>query len=127
MRWTRAPPEYSVPALTSLATSSSNVFPETTLVGRLQAGQLDAAFFYGVEAAAAHIKTVALVGTSLAGHYTITILNRAPHEAAARAFVAFLLGTHGRKILKANGVEPITPPRVTGRTSVPAGLKAIVA
>ncbi len=119
--------KYSVPALSSLATSTSNVFPETTLVGRLQAGQLDAAFFYGVEAAAAHIETVALVGTSLAGDYTVTILNRAPHEAAARAFLAFLLGPQGRKVLKANGVEPITPPRVTGSASVPAEVKAAVA
>ncbi len=53
-------------------------------------GQLDAGFFYGVEAAAAHIKTVPLTGTSLAGDYTITILNKAPHEAAAVAFVNFL-------------------------------------
>jgi molybdate/tungstate transport system substrate-binding protein len=123
----QAASKYSVPGLKSLTTSTSNVFPETTLVGRLQAGQLDAAFFYGVEASAAHIKTVALVGTSLAGAYTITILNRAPHEAAARAFVAFVVGPEGRKILEANGVEPITPPRVTGRSSVPASLKSAVA
>jgi molybdate/tungstate transport system substrate-binding protein len=118
---------HRAPGLTSLATSTTNVFPETTLVGRLQAGQLDGAFFYGVEAAAAHIETVALAGTSLAGAYTVTILNRAPHEAAARAFVAFLLGPEVRKILQANGVEPITPPKVTGASSLPAALKAAVA
>ncbi len=122
----QAATEYSVPALTSLAASPSNVFPETTLVGRLQAGQLDAGFFYGVEAAAAHLKTVGLVGTSLAGQYTLTILNRSAHPAAARAFVAFLLGHHGQEILKANGVEPITPPKVTGKSSVPVSLKAIL-
>ncbi len=121
---TQAASKYSVPALNALATSDSNVFPETTLVGRLQAGQLDAGFFYGVEAAAGHIKTVPLVGTNLAGRYTITILNRAPHPTAARAFVAFLLGKDGHKILKANGVEPLNPPKVTGRSSVPSNLKA---
>jgi molybdate/tungstate transport system substrate-binding protein len=103
---------YDVPALGALATSTSNVFPETTLVGELQAGQLDAGFFYGVEAAAAHIKTVALTGTSLGAKYTVAVLNRAPHEAAAKAFVKFLLGASGRKILKANGVDPINPAKV---------------
>jgi molybdate/tungstate transport system substrate-binding protein len=122
----QAAAKYSVPALTALATSASNVFPETTLVGRLQAGQLDAGFFYGVEAAAAHLHTVDLVGTSLAGQYTVTILNRSAHRAAARAFLQFLLGKGGQRILRANGVEPISPPKVSGRSSVPSALKAIL-
>ncbi len=121
---TQAASRYKVPALNALTTSTSDVFPETTLVGRLQAGQLDAGFFYGVEAAAAHIQTVPLVGTHLAGQYTITVLNRAPHPAAARAFVVFLLGKDGQEILKADGVEPLTPPKVSGRASVPGSLKA---
>ena len=79
------------------------MFPETSLVGQLQAGQLDAGFFYGVEAAAADIKTVPLTGTHLAGDYTITILNKAPHEAAARAFVAFLLGKAGARSWRERG------------------------
>jgi molybdate/tungstate transport system substrate-binding protein len=37
---------YDDPKLAAIATSTSNVFPEETLVGRLQAGQLDAGFFY---------------------------------------------------------------------------------
>jgi len=118
--------KFSVPALRTEAASTTNVFPETTLVGRLQAGQLDAGFFYGVEAAAAHLTVVPLVGTKLAGEYTVTILNQAPHEAAARAFVTFLLGAAGRKILKANGVDPISPPKVTGKASLPKSLKAAV-
>jgi molybdate/tungstate transport system substrate-binding protein len=100
---------YDQPNLAPLASSSSNVFEETALVGDLQAGQLDAGFFYAVEAAAAHLKTVPLVGTQLSGQYTVAILNRAPHAAAAKAFVNFLLGPSGRKILKANGVMPISP------------------
>ena len=80
---TRPPPKYNLPELRTLGTETSDVFPETSLVGELQAGQLDAGFFYGVEASAANIKTVPLTGTSLAGDYTITILNKAPHEAAA--------------------------------------------
>ncbi|MGC1239827.1 MAG: extracellular solute-binding protein [Acidimicrobiales bacterium] len=100
---------YSEPNLAPLASSTSNVFEETALVGDLQAGQLDAGFFYAVEAAAAHLKTVPLVGTHLSGQYTVAILNRAPHEAAAKAFVKFLLSAAGQKILKGNGVTPIVP------------------
>lgn len=117
---------HHLPALGSLATSSANSFPETSLVGELQAGQLDAGFFYGVEAAAAHLVTVPLTGTLLSAHYTITILNRAPHTGAARAFVAFLLGVSGRSILKRNGLVPTLPPTLRGGHSVPSDLKPIV-
>lgn len=104
---------YDLPALGSLATSTSNVFPETSLVGRLQAGQLDGGFFYEVEAIAAKIRTVPLVSTGLSALYTIAILNHAPHGAAAKAFVKFLLGATGRSILRKNGIVPIVPPKVS--------------
>ncbi|MGH9020207.1 MAG: extracellular solute-binding protein [Acidimicrobiales bacterium] len=97
---------YDVPALAPLATSSAGVFPETTLVGRLQAGQLDAGFFYLVEARAASLPTVPLIGTRLGAHYTVAIVNRDPHNAAAHAFVKFLLSKKGRAILTANGITP---------------------
>src|SRR5438270_1906690 len=65
-----------------IASDPSSVFPENTLVGRLQAGQLDGGFFYGVEAAAAGIPTVPLAGVPpLAANYTITVLADAPHAA----------------------------------------------
>jgi molybdate/tungstate transport system substrate-binding protein len=113
--------KHNLPELKTLATESSDVFPETSLVGELQAGQLDAGFFYGVEAAAADIKTVPLTGTSLAGEYTITILNKAPHEAAAVAFVNFLLGQAGQKILAKNGVAS-SKPKLTGLQFAPIGV-----
>ncbi len=109
---------YDVPQLAALATTSSNIFEETALVGDLQAGQLDAGFFYGVEAAAAHLKTVPLTGTKLSGQYTVAILNRAPHEAAAKAFVRFLLGKQGLAILRANGIVPIVPAGAYNATTV---------
>ena len=102
------------PRLATLATSASDVFTETSLVGELEAGQLDAGFFYTVEASAAHLRTVALVGTRLAATFTVALVNRAPHRAAARAFVAFLLSAQGRAILSRNGIAPIAP--------TPAGL-----
>lgn len=110
---------HDIPALHALATSTSNVFPETALVGELQAGQLDAGFFYGVEAAAAHLKTVPLKGTELSAQYTVAILNRAPHRAAAKAFERFLISALGRAILKKYGVTPIVPPVVSSATSSP--------
>jgi molybdate/tungstate transport system substrate-binding protein len=115
--------KHDLPELKTLGTETSDVFPETSLVGELQAGQLDAGFFYGVEAAAANLKTVPLTGTSLAGDYTITILNKAPHGAAAVAFVNFLLGKSGQKILAKNGVVAAKP-KVSGLEFAPIGVEA---
>ena len=86
----------NLPALKALATNKSDIFPEETLVGRLQSGQLDAGFFYTAEATAASIPTVPLTGEDLKATYTITVLNKAPHEAGAEAFVSYLLGTGGQ-------------------------------
>lgn len=122
----KAAKAHPLPGLATLATSTANVFPETSLVGELQAGQLDAGFFYGVEASAAHLRTVPLAGTHLSAQYTITVLNRAPHAAAARAFVAFLLGKSGRSLLRRNGLVPSVPPTLSGRHAVPSDLKHTV-
>jgi molybdate/tungstate transport system substrate-binding protein len=118
--------KHHLPALSTIATSTSNVFPEQTLVGQLQAGQLDAGFFYGVEAASAGLKTVPLTGTNLAGDYTVTILNKAPDQPAARAFVKYLLSKAGQRILKKNGITSIVKPKVSGKASVPSNVKAIL-
>ena len=107
------------PALKALATSPSNVFPENTLVGRLQAGQLDAGFFYSVESTSAKIPTVAIPGPTLAAKYTVTVVNQAPDMAAANAFVTYLLGPTGSAALKAGGMDLTTPPTVSG-TAPPA-------
>jgi molybdate/tungstate transport system substrate-binding protein len=109
---------HDVPNLAALASSTSNIFQETALVGELQAGQLDGGFFYGVEAAASHIKTVPLIGTDLAAEYTVAILKNAPHAAAARAFVKFLLGAGGAKILKNNGVTPLARVKVFSSSAI---------
>jgi len=122
----QAAKKHHIAALKAISSSTSNVYPEDSLVGQLQAGQLDAGFFYGVEAAAADFKTVPLAGTNLAGDYTITVLNRAPHDASARAFVAFLLGRSGRKILASNGIVALNPPKLSGGSSVPKDLKGLL-
>lgn len=115
----------NLPALKTLATKSANFFPEETLVGRLQAGQLDAAFFYTSEAKAASIAAVQLQGVDLKATYTITILANAPHEAAAEAFVTYLLGPAGQAALKQDGFKLIAPVKVKGN-GVPAGLNSVL-
>ena len=112
-------------ALSGLAANSANFFPEETLVGRLQAGELDAGFFYTSEAEAAGIATVPLTGTDLKAKYTITILAHAPHEAAAVAFIKYLLGPSGRTALQQDGFTLLTPPRLKG-TGMPTSLTAVL-
>lgn len=109
-------------SLAELAGDQSTFYPEETLVGRLQAGQLDAGFFYASEAAAAGIATLPLTGEDLKATYTVTILNRAAHQKAAEAFVAFLLGPRGRAALTNSGLALVRPPTVAG-SGVPTGLR----
>jgi molybdate/tungstate transport system substrate-binding protein len=113
------------PSLKAIGTSTSNVYPEDTLVGRLQSGQLDVGFFYAAEAKAANITTVPITGQTLAAHYTITVLANAPHEAGAEAFVSYLLGSAAKPALDSDGFTLITPPTLTG-SGVPAGLQSVL-
>ena len=116
-----------LPALAALARSTREVFPEQSLVGRLQAGQLDAGFFYDVEAKAAKLPTVPLSGTKLLADYTVTVVNDAPDPAGAAAFVAYMLGSKGRAILARNGLSVPNPIRVDGATAdVPASLRSVL-
>jgi molybdate/tungstate transport system substrate-binding protein len=100
------------------------VFPETDLVGRLQAGQLDAGFFYAIEANVAHIPTVSLAPVTKTAAYTVTILNHPLHQAGAEAFVRYLLAASAT--LTSNGLTP-TAPKLSGQAAaVPAGLSSAV-
>jgi molybdate/tungstate transport system substrate-binding protein len=116
---------YRQPALNGVAANQSDLFPEQDLVGRLQAGQLDAAFFYTVEASAAHIPTVSLGAIHEKATYTITVLNRAPNQAGAVALVRFLLGPQGQALLRGVGLSVTSVPAASG-TDVPAGLHQVV-
>jgi molybdate/tungstate transport system substrate-binding protein len=115
-----------LPRLARLTTSTAGVFPEQTLVGRLQAGQLDAGFFYEVEAVAAGIPTVPLTGIHLGATFTVTVVARAPHATAADSFVRFLLGTRGQALLRTAGMDLVRPPTVSGSAAVPPGLRAVL-
>lgn len=117
---------YRLPGLAAQVEAHSVVFPEETLVGRLQSGQLDAAFFYTLETAPLHLPTVSLELAKASATYTVTILNRAPHAKAAEAFVAFLLSEAGRALLSQSGMV-LSPPTLTGPPgAVPAAMRAVV-
>lgn len=113
------------PALKRIATDTSDYFPEQDLVGRLQSGQLDAGFFYTVEASAAKIPTVSLGAIAETAPYTITVLNRAPHDAGAVAFVRYLLGSQGMARMKQVGLTVASSPRATG-SGVPPALAQVI-
>ena len=113
------------PGLVTAVEKNSTVFPEETLVGRLQSGQLDAGFFYTSEAVPAHIPTVTLGAVHLAATYTLTVLNKAPHAAGGNAFAQYLLGPSGKSTMTADGLT-LTPFTVSGDASaVPAQIKSL--
>ncbi len=95
------------------------VFPEEALVGRLQAGQLDAGFFYSIEAKEANIPTLP-VGGGYGATFTAAPLANGANPAGGTAFIRFLLGPQGRALMSAAGLRLVNPPQTTG--TVPAGL-----
>jgi molybdate/tungstate transport system substrate-binding protein len=117
---------YGASGLSSVIASSANVFPEQSLVGELQAGQLAAGFFYRSEAVAAGIPFVTLGKLFLAATYTVTVLANAPHEAAAEAFVRYLLSTPGASLLRKEGLTVVKPRLIGVTTSMPRSLRSLV-
>jgi molybdate/tungstate transport system substrate-binding protein len=95
---------HHLPALAKDATDPAVVFPEASLVGRVTTGQLDAGFFYSVEAVAAHLPAVGLGAEKLFASYTVAALANAPHPAGARAFASFLLGRKAQALLRRDGM-----------------------
>lgn len=110
----------------AIVTKQTTVFTETSLVGRLQSGQLDAGFFYAVEASAANFPTVPLSGAPEKADYTLTIVAKAPHPAAADAFVTWLLSPSAKKLLKAHGLIELSKPVASGKKSaMPKSLRKV--
>jgi len=59
--------------------------------------------------------------------YGITALREAPNAEAALAFVRFVVGPEGRRIMQQNGQPPIDPPLAGGRADrLPPALKSLV-
>ncbi len=112
------------PALKKLATETSDEYVENPEEADIQTGQLDGAFMYEADANSQGSPFVPLTGTSLAGDYTITLVNNAPHSAAAEAFIKFLLGPTGQAEMKADHFLIVSPATVTG-SGVPSGLSSL--
>jgi molybdate/tungstate transport system substrate-binding protein len=110
------------------ASNTAQIFPEETLLGRLEAGQLDAGFFYSIEAKAANIPFVAPpLGTHYGARYTVTILNNDPNPAGALAFVRFLLGPQGTAVLREDGFQLLKDGELGGvKSAVPASIRALL-
>jgi molybdate/tungstate transport system substrate-binding protein len=115
----------NLPALKTLATETSDEYAEDPEEADIQTGQLDASFMYEADANSQDSPFVKLTGTNLAGDYTITLLNNAPHQAAALAFIKFLLGPTGQAELKADQFNVVSPPTVTG-SGVPSALTSLL-
>ena len=110
------------------AENPEQVMPEETLVGRLQAGQLDAGFFYTTETTDLRMPAVRLPAEfNIKANYTITVLNNAPNEAGGRKFVTFLLSDEGRQIMRDAGIDVKTPTVAGDASAVPADLQAVLA
>lgn len=122
---TEATAALAMPSLTT-ALSGFDVFPEETLVGRLESGQLDAGFFYANEAAEQHIPTVALTPVTLSATYTVTVLDHAPHARGGAAFVAYLLSAAARATLARHGLTLLSPALTGPANAVPATLRGLV-
>lgn len=127
----RAEAYYRIPGLARevLGTpeNPAQVLPEETVVGRLQSGQLDAGIFYSTETSEAHIPTIRLPpAITPEAVYTITIVRNAPDPRAAEAFVSFLLGPRGRRLMREHGLA-VRAFTVAGETrSMPAAIRTLL-
>ncbi|WP_028534388.1 extracellular solute-binding protein [Paludibacterium yongneupense] len=120
---------YQEPDLMARTLGSPNnpqqVLPEETLVGRLQSGQLDAGFFYSTETSDLKIPAIPLPAELPAkAQYTLTILRDAPNSSGANRFVVFLLSAQGRALLKAHGIDVVSPAVSGDRQRIPAPVEA---
>lgn len=118
---------YHWPGLVRAVLANSQVFPEEELLGRLEAGQLDAGFFYRDEALAQRLPMLSLGRVHETAPFTVTVLAHAPNPRGADAFVAYLLGPAGTAALRAAGFD-VSHPSLAGRpSSVPVALRPLFA
>ena len=114
-----------LPALTKLATETSDEYPEDTEQAGIQTGQLDASFMYEADATSQASPFVTLTGVKLAGDYTITLVKSAPHLRCGRGLhqVPARSDRTGRDASRPLLI--VSPAKVTG-TGVPSGLTSVL-
>jgi molybdate/tungstate transport system substrate-binding protein len=129
--------------------NAAQIFPEETLLARLETGDLDAAFLYATEGVVRGVPFVELPATANLGDpaqranyatasvtiagkqhvgapasYALTVLTAAKHPDAANSFVAYLLSKPGRAILEGAGVTTIAPVLSGDAAAVPGPLRS---
>jgi molybdate/tungstate transport system substrate-binding protein len=85
----------------------AQIYPEESLLARLETGEADVGFLYSTEAISRHIPAIPLPGkASLSGEitYTLAVMKSAPHPQAAQQFAQFILQGDGRAILQSAGI-----------------------
>jgi molybdate/tungstate transport system substrate-binding protein len=93
----------------------------------LQSGKLDVGFFYWTETADAKIPALSFPpAITSQATYTVTIPHSATNPEGAAEFVAFLLGSHGQRLLKEHGLTPQRMHISGDASAVPKDIKAIV-
>jgi molybdate/tungstate transport system substrate-binding protein len=127
----RAQAHYRIPGLLDRVLgapeNAAQVLPEEVLVGRLQSGQLDAGFFYSTETSDARIPAVRLpAAIAPKAVYTISILRAAPHPKSAAAFVSFLLGPRGRRLMSAHGLALRAPALTGAEADMPRAVRSLL-
>jgi molybdate/tungstate transport system substrate-binding protein len=116
-----------VQAVLGATGNPAQVQPEETLVGRLQSGQIDVGFFYSTETTAAKIPALSLPpAITPKAIYTVTVLHHASNPVGADQFVAYLLGSDGRNLIKEDGLT-LQDMHISGDASaVSQNIKAII-
>jgi len=130
----------------------AQIFPEETLVSRLETGQLDAGIFYTTEVQTQHLPSITLPaqinlgdpaqatfyktattnasGKLVAGApilYTVTIPSTSHNSSGAEAFVKYLLGSQGQQLLHQSGLTAVPFALSGDRAKVPSDILPLLA
>lgn len=122
----------------ALVATPANIYPEESLLVRLESGDLDASLLYSTESVSRHIPAIALPEDTDLGHaalanvyrhasvhvgdttyvgapivYAVTTLNASRNPSGAAQFVRFVTRREGRRLLIESGLTPVIP-QVTG-------------
>lgn len=123
----RAETKLHQPGLAARILHNAVILPDGAVLGRLQSGQLDAAFFYSTETAGTRVPPISLPpGIVLQAHYTVTIPRDAPNPAGAARFVGFLFGADGRALMRQHGLDLVSPRIAGDAAAVPASLRPVL-
>ncbi len=106
--------------------NNTQIFPEESLIARVDSGESDIGFFYKTEAVARGLHFSPLPGKAALNDkitYTVALMKNAPHPQQAKTFADFLLTGKGKSILEQAGIMYLAHPRVVaGRHSTGAAI-----